>query len=283
MKIKKRIINIFLYMILVAVLIAVALPLVYTVASSFKTNAEILVNPERIFSAHPTFDNYRAAWTSPDFNVGRLLWNSTWYTILNVLITVSASCMCGYVFARGRFPLKKVIFTCFTALMFIKTGGIGIYATFQLLNLVHLRQSLWALLTVHLFGIPIVNIYLVKGYISSLPSALDEAAKIDGCGFFRTFLHIILPLLKPIVATVSILAFQNSWNDYIMPTIFTITRPEQRTFMVGLMALKNSSGAATSWNLMLAGAVITMLPVTIAYAFGNRYFVKGLAEGAVKG
>lgn len=283
MKIKNIIIDIFLYVVLFAVLIVVAFPLIYTVASSFKTNTEILVNPERVFSISPTVENYITAFNSPDFNVGQLLWNSVWYTILNVLIMVGTSTMCGYVFARGKFPFKKIIFTCFSALMFIKTGGIGIYATFQLLNVLHLPQSLWTLLLIHLFSVHIVYIYLVKGYVSSLPTALDEAAKIDGCGLFGTFIHIILPLLKPIVATVSIMAFQNSWNDYIMPTIFTMSRPEQRTFMVGLMALKNSSGAATSWNLMLAGAVIAMLPVTIAYAFGNKYFVKGLADGAVKG
>ena len=79
------------------------------------------------------------------------------------------------------------------------------------------------------------------------------------------------------------LTFQGSWNDYLMPTIFTITRPEQQTLIVGLMALKSTTGAATNWNLMLAGSVIALLPVLVAYSIGNRYFVSGLASGAVKG
>ena len=92
-----------------------------------------------------------------------------------------------------------------------------------------------------------------------------------------------MPLLKPILATIAILSFQGSWNDYLLPAIFTTTKPEQRTLIVALVALKNSSGAATNWNLMLAGAVIALFPVLVAYGIGNKYFISGLASGAVKG
>ena len=134
-----------------------------------------------------------------------------------------------------------------------------------------------------LFSIPVVNIYLIRGFIDALPKELDESARIDGCSFAGTFFRIIMPLLKPVLATIGILTFNTSWNDYITPNIFTATKPEQQTLIVGLMALKNSDGAATNWNLMLAGSVIALIPVLVAYAFGNQYFVSGLASGAVKG
>ena len=271
------------YLILTAALALTLLPLVYTITSSFKSNMEIMTNPGQLLPETFTLDNYREAWTNSNFNVGRMLWNSTYYTVFNVIVTMTLSAMGGYVFARGNFRGKKLIFTCFVSLMFIQTGGISIYAVFQVLNTVHMTSSIWALMLTKVFGVPIVNIYLVKGYIETLPRALDEAAQIDGCGFFRIFYTIILPLLKPIMATVGILAFQASWNDYLMPTIFTISLPKQQTLIVGLMAMKNSSGAATSWNLMLAGSVIALLPVLAAYAIGNKYFVSGLAAGAVKG
>ena len=89
--------------------------------------------------------------------------------------------------------------------------------------------------------------------------------------------------MKPIIATLTILSFQSSWNDYLMPTLFTISRPEQRTLIVGITALKNSGSAASNWNLMLAGAVITIIPILVVYGFANKYFVNGLASGAVKG
>ena len=170
------------YLILTAVLALTLLPLVYTITSSFKSNMEIMTNPGQLLPETFTLDNYREAWTNSNFNVGRMLWNSTYYTVFNVIVTMTLSAMGGYVFARGNFRGKKLIFTCFVSLMFIQTGGISIYAVFQVLSAVHMTSSIWALMLTKVFGVPIVNIYLVKGYIETLPRALDEAAQIDGCG-----------------------------------------------------------------------------------------------------
>lgn len=283
MKKRRLISNTLMYIVLIAVMIITLFPLIYTISSSFKTNMEILAYPGRMFPKNPTFENYIQAWTSDSFNVPILLKNSVIYTAVNVFTTLMISAMAGYVFARGHFPFKRLIFYCFTALMFIKTGGITVYATFEVLSLIHLDRSLIALMIIHLFSIPIVNIYLVKGNVETIPYDIDEAAKMDGCSFVGTFFRIILPLMKPILATIAILAFNASWNDYLMPNIFTLTTPGQRTLIVGLMALKSTGQAASSWNLMLAGASIAMFPVLIAFAFGNKYFVKGIAAGAVKG
>ena len=283
MKSEKLLIKICSYAILGAVCVAVMFPLVYIFAASFKTNTEILTNPGSIIPESPSAENYRLVWTSENFKIGTMLWNSIYYTLCNVAIAVIIASMSGYVFARGSFPGKKLIFACFTALMFVKTGGLEISPKFQILNLIHLNKGLIALIFLNMFSIPVVNMYLVKGFVESLPFELDEAAQLDGCSFMQTFFRIIMPLLKPILATIAMLTFQGSWNDYLMPTIFTITRPEQQTLIVGLMALKSTTGAATNWNLMLAGSVIALLPVLVAYSIGNRYFVSGLASGAVKG
>ena len=278
--IKKTIIYIFLC----AVLFVTILPVIYTVFASFKSNSEIMTHPETLFPLEPTLDNYKAALTTGSFNIPLMFWNSTYYTVLTVIITITISSLSGYVFARGgNFPGSKVIFTVFSSLMFINMGSITIYAVFKVLDIVHLSDSLWGLIVMKVFGIGIVNIYLVRSYIRTLPYSLDEAAKIDGCSFIGIFFKIIGPLLKPIIATISILAFNSSWNDYLMPTLFTISRPEQRPLIVGIMALKNSGNAASNWNLMLAGATVALIPILIAYAFGNKYFVEGLASGAVKG
>ncbi|MDR0405518.1 MAG: carbohydrate ABC transporter permease [Clostridiales bacterium] len=281
---KKRLLieNIFIYLFLGVIFVITAFPLVYTVASSFKTNMEIMAEPARVFPAAPTLENYVTVWTDPAFNAGLMGLNSLYYTLANVLIAVVTASMGGYVFARGRFPFKRLIFGCFISLMFIKVGNIGIYATFQVLGLLRLDRSLPALILLNVFGVPIVNVYLVRGYVSTIPRAVDEAAKIDGCDFFGIYCRVILPMLKPILATVAILTFQWSWNDYIMPTIFTMTNPKQQTLIVGLMALKSGGGAASSWNLMLAGSAIALIPVVAAYACAGKYFVSGLAAGAVK-
>lgn len=279
----KKLINALFYAILIVVFLVTIFPIFYIVMSSFKLNTDILAYPEKLITDHMSFDNYIRAWNSPQFQVKYLIWNSLYYTLGSVLITLSLSSMAGYVFARGHFPGKNIIFACFTALMFIQTGGIGIYATFEILNALHIPQALPSLLLIALFGVPTVNIYLVKGYVETLPYELNEAAKIDGASFPRIFFTIMLPLIVPIMATIGVLAFNGSWNNYLMPTIFTLTRPKQRTLIVGLMALKNSAGAATQWDLMLAGSVIALIPVLCAYIFANKYFVSGLAAGAVKG
>ena len=283
MRKREFIVNAFIYLFLALMFIVTVFPLVYTIASAFKTNMEILTEPGRLLPKNPTFGNFVQAWTSKSFNVPVLLKNSIIYTLANVFISLMVSLMAGYVFARGHFHFKKIIFILFTSLMFIKTGGLGIYAQFEVLSAIHLDRSLWALIVMHLFNVPIVNMYLVKGNVEQIPYELNEAAKIDGCSFIGTFFKIIMPLLKPIAATIAILSFNSSWNEYLMPNIFTLTDPTQRTLIVGLMALKSTGESASSWNLMLAGTTITLIPVLVAFTIGNKFFVKGLAAGAVKG
>ena len=283
MKTRKTVDDILIYIALSIMLIFTLYPIMYTILASFKDNVEILTNPASMFPENPTLDNYRTALTSESFNVPVLLKNSLIYTIACVFANVVISAMAGYTFARGHFRFKKLIFACFSALLFIKLGGISVYPTFEVLSLVNLDRSLFALIVVHCFSIPVVNIYLVKGNVETIPKEIDEAAQIDGCSFVGILFRIILPLLKPILATIAIISFQGSWNEYLMPNIFTLTDPSQRTLIVGLMSLKSTGESASSWNLMLAGATIAMLPVLVAFAIGNKYFVKGIAAGAVKG
>lgn len=275
--------NIVAYINLIIFALVTIFPVFYIIMGSFKTNMEIMNNPGALFPEHFTFDNYIEACNSPDFKIGKMLTNSIVYTLWNVFFTVMVSAAAGYVFARGHFKGKNVIFVCISSLLFIKLGGIQIYPTFEVLNSINLTSSLFALMIVNVFSIPVVYIFLVRGYIDTIPKAIDDAAKIDGCSFTGILLRVIMPLLKPILATVAILTFQSAWNDYLMPTVFTVTNPEQRTLIVGLMALKNSGGAAASWNLMLAGSTIALIPMLIAYIVGNKYFVSGLSAGAVKG
>ena len=283
MKRKNRTIDVICYAFLLTVLAVTLFPLVYTILSSFKTNMELLSDPGRIFPKTFTVDNYIRAWNSDSLQVGRMFINSVLYTLGCVLIMLTASSLYGYVFARGRFRGKKILFTVFSSLMFISLGSITIYPQFEVLSLFNLSKSLMGLVILTCFGIPVVNMYLVKGFIAALPKELDESARIDGCTFTGIFFRIILPLLKPIMSTIAVLTFNGTWNSYIMPAMFTMTRTDQQTLIVGIMALKNSGQGASQWNLMLAGTVIAMIPVLVVYATANKYFVSGLIEGAVKG
>ena len=251
------------YLVYIIVSVGVVFPILYVILSSFKTNMEIMAYPDRFFPKEFTVDNYIQAWNSDNFNVGRMLFNSLWFTCSMVAITLLTSSVSGYVFARGEFKLKKVLFTLFSSLMFMSLGSITIYPKFEILSAIGLNKSLWGLIVMHCFGIPVVNMYLVRSFVNTLPKELDDAA--------------------PVLATLALLSFQSSWNSYLMPTLFTMSRPDQQTLIVGIIALKNSGEGAAAWNLMFAATSIALLPVLVMYAACSRFFTQGITAGAVKG
>ena len=272
-----------IYLVLLAVSIITIFPVFSTIMASFKSNMEILTMPERILPTVWSLENYVQAFQSESFRVGRMLFNSAWYSLANVCIILFISSVCGYVFARGEFRGKKLIFVVFSALMFVSMGTITIYPTLEVLSVVGLNKSLFGLLVMQCFGIPVVNMYLVRGFVNALPKEMDEAATIDGCTFTGILFRIIFPLLKPVLATIAVLAFNSSWNSYIMPSIFTMTSPEQQTLIVGIMALKNSGESAVSWNILFAATTMAMIPVLLIFVFANKFIAQGIAAGAVKG
>ena len=182
MRLLDKIIRVICYVVLIAALIITIFPIVYAIAGSFKTNTELLMG-STIFPKHPTVENYVYAFQSESFNVPRMMMNSIMYTVYNVVVMILISSMAGYVFARGKFPGRNLIFICFSSLLFVKTGGLTIYPQFQILQALHLNKGLYALMFLGLFSIPVVNIYLIRGFIDALPKELDESARIDGCSF----------------------------------------------------------------------------------------------------
>ena len=282
MKLDKKL-NVVAYLILTAVALVSLFTLIYVIFASFKTNTEILTNPAAIFPKEPTFQNYIDAWNSDVFDLKRMLFNSTYYTVVIVISTILTTAMSGYVFAVGEFRGKKFWLAAFSLTLFFSMGSLTIYPLLKILNFIHVPKSLPGLMVIKIFSVSIVNIYLVRGFVYSLPKGITEAAEIDGCGFYVTFFRIIFPLLKPVMATIGLLAFQGSWNDYLLPMIFTLGDPKQRPLIVGVIALSKSGEAAASYNLVFAGTVLSLLPVLVAYIIGNKYFVSGISAGAVKG
>lgn len=253
-----------IYVILTVCMLIFVFPLFYTISASFKTNSEILAHPEAVLPMKPTVDNYIQVWNSDVFNFKSMLSYSVYYTVVCVVVTLLSSCMGGYVFARGEFRGKAFWLAAFSMLMFFSMGSVAIYPTLKTLSFLHIPKSLHGLLFVKMFSVNIVNIYLVRSYVTSIPKEIDEAAQIDGCSFIGIFFRIIAPMLKPLMATLGILAFQASWNDYLLPMIFTLGTPNQRTLIVGLVALSKSGESAANWNLILAGTTVSLLPVLIA-------------------
>lgn len=271
------------YAILILFAALILYPIVYLIFSSFKTNSEIYVDPANFIPKQFTFENYQKLFASDGFDFWRMLGNSLFYAGWNIIMGILLATTGAYVFARGEFPGKKAIFIAFTALMFVSPGAITIYCTFDIIRALGMTPSLLTMLIKGLFGVPVVSYYMVKGYIDTLPRDLDESAKIDGCSFIGTFFRIILPLLKPIVATMAIFSFQGSWNNYTGVLMWTSSRPQDWTLTVGIMMMRNSGDAAIGVGFTMAAAVFAIIPVLAVFIAFNKFIVDGIAAGAVKG
>jgi multiple sugar transport system permease protein len=187
------------------------------------------------------------------------------------------------VFSRGRFYGKQFLYYMILSSMFVSLGSLTLYPLLMIAKVVNMNRSLWGVIIIRIFAVNTTNVFISRGFIDSIPREIDEAAKVDGCSFFRIFLHIIAPLCKPVIATVGILTFRSSWNDYLLPMVFTLSNPNRMPLVVGVINLKSSGEAASSWNLMLAGTALSMIPMIVIYIAFNRYFIDGLTSGSVKG
>lgn len=250
-------------------------PFLWMVSAALKSTAEIF-SGLNLFPNIIYLDNFPRAWN--EASVGLYFFNTLFITVFSTAITVVTVAMIGYVLGRYRFRGKRVIIALFAAAIFLPEGY-TIIPIFNLLNGLHLSTSLWGIILAESGGTHIVMVLLFAGYFSQLPKELEESAMIDGAGFLRIFWKIYLPLSKPVIATCVIFQIINSWNDFLLPLVVTLTRPNLRTLAVGIYSFKGQY--FTDWSGMAAASTIALIPIIIAFLFMQRYFVEGIA-GAVK-
>lgn len=280
-KMKKAIPNALIYIVLIIITIVSLFPVAYTILGSFKGNLELLSEGNRLFPRKFVLDNYKQAWKMANFS--KYTMNSIFMSGMIVIGSVITTTVAGYVFERGNFRGKNVMFAMVVSSMFVSLGSLTLYPTFVIAKAFGINKSLWGVIIIRVFGLNVTNLFITRSYIRSISREIDEAAKVDGCSFFSIYMRVIFPLLKPLLATIAILEFRHSWNDYLMPMVFTLSNPDRMPLVVGIMNLKSSGEAASSWNLMLAGSSIALIPMIIVYLMFNRFFIEGLTAGAVKG
>ncbi len=250
-------------------------PFLWMVSASLKTQAEIF-GGLGLIPHQWQWANYARAWTQA--HIGRYFINTVVTTAASVAIVVVTTALIGYVLGRYSFPGKKAVLAFFVATVFLPEGY-TIIPVFTLINTLGLGNSLWGVILGQSGGAHVIDILLFAGFFSQLPQELEEAALMDGAGFFRIFWQIMLPLAKPVIATAIILQFMASWNDFLLPLVLTLSRPELRTLAVGVYAFQGEF--FTDWSGMAAAATISLLPIIVVFLFLQRYFVQGIA-GAVK-
>lgn len=270
----------FIYLFLAVSVLFVGFPLFYAFTGSFKSSVEFLSGSSGLFPKEWHWQNYVDAWQLADF--GKYTLNSIFFSFWSVIGTVITTTLTGYVLSRSNFKIKKVLVGSFGITLFV-SGAITLFPIFQLCTKMNLTSSLWGMTIAQIAISQPVYCILVLGFVDGISKEIDEAAKIDGCSFFRIYWNIILPIIKPIIATVSILSFRDAWNNFMMPLAFTLSKPELRTLTVGVVQLKDQGEGISSWNLMVAGTVMSLFPMILVYLFLNQYFIAGIMEGSVKG
>jgi multiple sugar transport system permease protein len=256
-----------------AALLTVA-PLLWMVAASLMRSGEASSFPPPWWPAEPSLDHYRTLLAQG--GIGRQFANSLGLAIAATLLSTTLNTLAGYAFAKLRFKGREAIFALLIGALVIP-GQVAMLPLFLMLKGMGLVNTYAGVLIPSLAGI--FGIFLVRQYARGIPDELIEAARIDGAGEFRIFFTVVLPLLKPVLATLAVFAFLGSWNDFMWPLI-VLTDGELHTLPVALASLSREH--VQDSELMMAGAVITVLPVLALFLLLQRYYLQGLTLGGVK-
>ncbi|WP_349673315.1 carbohydrate ABC transporter permease [Lacrimispora sp.] len=278
---KTKIINAGILLLLVILALFTVYPVIYIAFGSFKTNGELVGGGLNLIPQKFITDNYVQAWKMGNFS--RYTVNSLIIGFGVMGVSLFASSMAGYVFSRKEFRLKSLIYNAMVMFMFINVGSASLRPLFELAVKLHMNKSLLAIILISAGSGQATYVFLIHGFMNSIPRELDEAAKMDGCSFFGIYTRVILPVLKPALASVALLSFRGGWNEYILPLIFTMTNDKLRPLTVGVVALQNAGDGAAAWNILFAGSAIAIVPIIIVYILASKQFMGGMTAGAVKG
>jgi oligogalacturonide transport system permease protein len=249
------------------------------VSASFKTNTEIF-GSIRLIPRDPVFDAFARGWRgSGQYSFATFFINTFLLVLPTVLFTLISCTLVGYGFARFRFPLKKILFMLMISTLMLPNTVIIIPRYIFFKNLGWLDSYLPFIAPAIFGAFPFFNFMMVQ-FFRGLPIELDESARIDGCGSFRTLLQILLPLCKPALFSVTIFQFVWTWNDFMNALIYISS---VRKFPVALgLRMAIDIGGETNWNQILAMSCISVLPPALLFFFAQRYFVEGVSTVGIK-
>ncbi len=269
------------YALLIGYSILMFVPFAWSVSTSFKTLPD--VNDDLSFIPDPfTLEAWRYAWDQLNPALPVLFLNSAVLAIAVMATNLVLGSLAGYAFARLRFPAREALFVIVLATLMIpdQLRLVPVYVLFNGIGLT--RGDLQYVAVILVLAISATSVFLMRQAFVSLPRELEEAARIDGAGFFTTFRKVMLPLVTPALAAVAILQFQGTWNSFFWPLILMRDR-DNWPLQLGLVQFRLAGGFSTNWPPLMAVVVMATIPILVLYIFFQRYFVEGVAAGAVKG
>lgn len=263
-----------LFVLLLVAALATLAPLLWMLTASFMVNGEASSFPPKLLPDHPTLAHYIRLFTNQ--NIGRYALNSAFVSVMVTVVSLIINSMAGYAFAKYRFRGRDGLFKFLITSMIIP-AQVTMLPLFIMLNKMGFINSYMGLLIPGLASI--FGIFLIRQYCLAIPDSLIDAARIDGAGDVRIYVSLILPLCKPILATLAIFTFMGTWNDFLWPLI-VMTDDSMYTLPVALAILSRESVQDT--ELMMAGSVITIVPVMVVFVALQKYYIAGIMAGGLK-
>jgi len=268
--------RVLLYVVAIAVLLVIIIPLTFSIFGGFRSNGQLAADPVGLPDPW-IFSNYRTTLTNPDFYAQ--VKNSVIIALVATILVLPAASLAAFVIARYRFRGREVIYTLFTlGLLFpVAVAILPLFITLRQTGL--LNNPLGVALPQAAFGLPL-SIVILRPFFRSIPRDLEDAAAIDGCGPLRFYWSIMLPLSRPVLSTIAVLTIVGSWNAFLLPLLVLI-QPEQWTLPIGVNNI--SAQYVTDTAMILAYTTLAMIPALIFYFIAQRQIVSGLTAGGVKG
>ncbi|MCI3275877.1 carbohydrate ABC transporter permease [Streptomyces cylindrosporus] len=263
------------------VLAVVLYPVLWVIGASFKPSKDI-INSLQLFPSHPILANFKGlADGIADISIWTFFQNSLFYAggaVVGILISCSLT---AYAFAKIRFTGRNLLFSLMIGTLLLPYHVLLIpqYVMFQKLELINTYVPL--LLGKYL-ATEAFFVFLMVQFMRNLPRELDEAARIDGCGHFRIYWSIVLPLCRPALITSAIFTFINAWNDFMGPLIY-LNEPGKYTVSLGMMMFRDSDGVAANYGGLIAMSLVALLPVLLFFLAFQRYLIDGMATSGLKG
>ncbi len=274
--IKDYLVSFFKWVLIIFFAVYTLFPLLWLFITSLKTNAEYFANPFSL-PAVPQWQNYVNAFQQA--NLGRMISNSVIVAVTATVINVLVAAMLSYCLSRFKFKGREIIFTFFSVGVLVPLNALMV-PYFSIFSKMGLVDSLGALIILYAaIGLPI-STFIIRGFMASFPGEIEEAAYIDGCGFYGRFFRMILPLTKTGLVTAATFEFITCWNEFVYANLLT-SSPMTKTIQIGIRYFTNQF--TTDYVSMYAAIIISIAPSIIGYMLFQKQVISGLTSGAVKG
>lgn len=267
--------RVLLYIVLILIAVIMVVPFLWMLSTSLKTQYDAVKIPPVWIPDPPQWENYVKLFTEqPMF---QFMLNTIKIVFFVVLGQLFFSSLAAYSFARISFKGRNVVFFFYIATLMVP-GQVTMIPTYLMFAKAGLTDNHLALILPAFFSA--FGVFLLRQFFMSLPRELEEAAEIDGCNPFMTYWRIMLPLVVPAMLTLGVFTLMNTWDDYMGPLIY-LSSPEKYTMTLGIAYFKGVY--TTQWNLVMAGSIVSVVPILIAYLCAQKYFIEGIAFSGVKG